>query len=113
MSQIDNETSVSPLDLVAEGEAIVIVDVRKPAARASSGLQIPGSIWRHPFDAVNWASAFEGRRVAVFCVHGHEVSRAVRGFLEDCGVEARLIEGGFEAWRSAGLSVAPVEPSDD
>jgi thiosulfate sulfurtransferase len=113
MSQIDNETSVSPLDLVADGEAIVIVDVRKPAARAGSGLQISGATWRHPFDAANWADAFRGRRVAVYCVHGHEVSRAVRGFLEDCGVKARLIEGGFEAWRDAGLPVEPVGMSDD
>ncbi|WP_422371178.1 rhodanese-like domain-containing protein [Hoeflea sp.] len=112
MSQVYNETSVSPLDLIAIGEAIVIIDVRKPAARSSSGLEVPGSVWRHPFDAVNWAGAFKGRRVVVYCVHGHEVSRAVRGLLEDSGIEARLIEGGFEAWRAAGLPVVPVELSD-
>jgi rhodanese-related sulfurtransferase len=45
-------------------------------------------------------------------VHGHEVSQAVRGFLADMGIEAMIVEGGFEAWRAADLPVAPVESAD-
>ncbi|KJS16641.1 MAG: hypothetical protein VR78_07200 [Hoeflea sp. BRH_c9] len=92
------------------GGLVSIIDVRKPAARAASGLAIPGALWRHPFDAANWADEFTGRQVAVYCVHGHEVSQAVRGFLTDLGMDAMSVEGGFEGWRQAGL---PVEPVDD
>jgi thiosulfate sulfurtransferase len=113
MSQIHNQTSLSPFDLAAlPVGATSLVDVRKPGARAASGLTIPGSVWRHPFDALNWADEFSGGRVALYCVHGHEVSQAVRGFLADMEIEAVIVEGGFEAWKAAGLPVAPVEGAD-
>lgn len=90
----------------------LIIDVRKPMARLASGAIIPGSVWRHPFDALNWAGELRSGRVAVYCVHGHEVSQAVRGFLADKDIEAVIVEGGFEAWKAAGLPVAPVESVD-
>jgi len=112
MSQNHNQTSLSPVALVNLPDAWVVIDVRKPAARLASGSAIPGSVWRHPFNAVNWADEFRGGRVVVYCVHGHEVSQAVRGFLADMGIEAMIVEGGFEAWRAADLPVAPVESAD-
>jgi thiosulfate sulfurtransferase len=51
-------------------------------------------------------------RVAMYCVHGHEVSQAVRGFLAEMDIEAVIVEGGFEAWKAAGLPVAPLESAD-
>lgn len=111
MSQFHNESSLSPVALAAlPVGAVTIIDVRKPAARAASGLAIPGAIWRHPFDAANWAYEFTGKQIVVYCVHGHEVSQAVRGFLADLGIEAVILEGGFEGWRQTGL---PVKPLDD
>lgn len=74
---------------------------------------MPGAVWLHPFEAAGWAPAYRGRSVVVFCVHGHEVSLAVRGFLEDMGVDAMILEGGFEAWREAGLPVEPVVVRDE
>jgi rhodanese-related sulfurtransferase len=109
MSQIHKVSSVSPCGLAAASSGVVIVDVRKPAARAASGLAVPGALWRHPFAAADWANDFPGVIVAVYCVHGHEVSQAVAGYLADCNVEARVIEGGFEAWKAAGLPVEPLE----
>lgn len=103
MSPNGNRNLVTATQLSSETGASVIIDVRKPMARATSGMQIPGAVWRHPFNAANWVSEFEGKAVTVYCVHGHEVSRSVCGFLRDCGVDARMLEGGFEAWRIAGL----------
>lgn len=112
MSQNHCLTSLSPVALTASPDGWVIIDVRKPVARLASGSVIAGSVWRHPFDAHNWAGEFSGRRVALYCVHGHEVSQAVRGFLADMDIEAVIVEGGFEAWKAAGLPVAPVESAD-
>ena len=112
MSNIPTETSVSPAGLAKDPGDFVILDVRKPMARAASGLAIAGALWRHPFDAANWAGEFKGRRVIVYCVHGHEVSRAVRGFLVDSEIDAAILEGGFEAWRLAGLPVETVVDAD-
>ena len=80
---------------------IALIDVRKTHARQKSGLTMPGSVWRRPFLAENWWPEFAGQNVVVFCVHGHEVSKAVAGFLNDQGIDARFLEGGFEAYREA------------
>lgn len=112
MSQNHNEKSVSATVLDSLRGEITVLDVRKPAARSASGLAIPGALWRHPFDAANWADEFKGMKVAVYCVHGHEVSQAVRGYLADTGIDAMLLEGGFEAWKQSGLPVGPVADAD-
>jgi Fe-Mn family superoxide dismutase len=88
---------------------VLLIDVRKAPARGASGLTIPLSRYCHPFDAMNWVESLDGRSVIVFCVHGHEVSKAVCGYLRDEGVDARFLAGGFEAWRKAGLPVESVE----
>ena len=79
----------------------VIIDVRKTPARQKSGFTMPGSVWRRPFLAENWWQQFAGQNVVVFCVHGHEVSKAVAGFLNDQGIEARFLQGGFESDRKS------------
>jgi rhodanese-related sulfurtransferase len=101
--------SISPRELAALKSDIAIIDVRKPPARGASGLAIPGSRFRHPFDAVNWADAEKRHRLVIYCVHGHEVSRAVCGFLRDREIDCRFLLGGFEAWREAGLPVEPID----
>ena len=103
---------VLPADLGGDCER-QFLDVRKPQARLKSGLTIPGAVWRHPFDALNWADEFAGGQVAIFCVHGHEVSKAVGGYLADLGIDVALIEGGFESWREAGLPVTALESGDE
>ena len=112
MSQNHYLTSLSPVALADSQDGWVIIDVRKPIGRLASGSAIAGSVWRHPFDVLNWAGEFSGGRVALYCVHGHEVSQAVRGFLADMEIEAVIAEGGFEAWKTAGLPVAPLESAD-
>ncbi len=85
-----------------------IIDVRKAPARGRSGLTIPGAVRRTPFSAESWWQEFAGQDVVVFCVHGHEVGMAVAGFLNDQGIEARYLEGGFEAYREAGGAVEVI-----
>jgi thiosulfate sulfurtransferase len=87
---------------------ITLIDVRKAPARGRSGLTIPGAIWCAPFSADNWWQEFSGQDLAVFCVHGHEVGMAVAGFLNDQGIKARYLEGGFEAYREAGGKVEAI-----
>jgi len=103
---------VQPADLEADFDR-QFIDVRKPQARQNSGLTIPGALWRHPFDAINWAEEFAGGQVVIFCVHGHEVSKAVGGYLADLGVNVAVIEGGFESWREAGLPVVALGNGDE
>ena len=112
MSSNRHTSALTPSDLAASRDGRTIIDVRKPEARRKSGYAVPGSVWLHPFEAAGWAPAYRGRPVVVYCVHGHEVSQAVRGFLDDMGVDAMILDGGFEAWREAGLPIEPVEARD-
>ena len=103
---------ISATEAVALDGSVTLIDVRKPHARTVSGLSIPGSTWLHPFDALNWSASLGNGPIMVYCVHGHEVSQSVAGFLRDCGHDCRYLEGGFEAWREAGLPVAGIGGSN-
>ncbi len=103
------QTSITVNALFSECSAHVLIDVRKPTARAASGAGIPDAVWRHPFDAANWCHDHQGHALVVFCVHGHEVSQAVAGFLRDEGINAVFLEGGFAAWVASGRPVEVLE----
>ena len=99
-----------------EGGA-VIVDIRAESQRARDGV-VPGahfvqrnvlewradpsSDWRDP------VVSDPGRQVIVMCNEGYQ-SSLVAATLQDLGLDATDLEGGFQAWRRAGL---PVEPGD-
>lgn len=101
--------SILPDELARERADFTVIDVRKTRARGLSGKEVAGGVRRLPFDAQNWWREFEGRRVVVYCLHGLEVGQAVCGFLRDGGIDARYLEGGFEAWENAGLPTAPID----
>ncbi len=100
--------SIDPTTLSQSRAAYVIVDARKRPARAASAETVPDTIYRSPFSADLWWNEFQGIKVVVFCVHGHEVSQAVCGFLADQGIDACYLEGGFAAWKAAGLPIAAI-----
>lgn len=103
--------SITVSELVARADDVLIFDVRKPEARRQSGYGIAGSTWHHPFDAATWVQQYRHRDecCVVYCVHGHEVSQAVAGFLRDNGIDAVFLEGGFEAWGVAGGKVERLD----
>ncbi len=103
--------SVEPAEALrraAAGEAL-LVDLRKPAAAAASGVVVAGALRRDPFAfSHDDPLTAEPRPVMVFCVHGHEVSRFACALLLLHGRDATYVRGGFEALRTAG---APLEPA--
>ena len=107
------QNSISVKQLKNSEFARTIIDVRKPRARHESGLSMPGATWCHPFAAEAWAPSFKGHSVVVFCVHGHEVSKSVSGYLRDEGVDAVFLEGGFERWREEGQAVETLSETDE
>jgi rhodanese-related sulfurtransferase len=77
-----------------------IVDVRPEGETL-----LPASIQRQAEEVRTWAGELTGKKAVVFCVHGHERGAGVAAILRSAGVEAETLEGGFEAWRDAGLPV--------
>ena len=99
----------------AAAAGAVLVDIRPAAQRAAEG-EIPGALivernvleWRFdPASDARLPQASYDLRVIVFCSEGFTSSLAAAA-LQDLGVRhATDLDGGFLAWRAAGLPVRP------
>jgi rhodanese-related sulfurtransferase len=103
----------------AARKGAVLIDIRSDSQRAADGL-VPGARFISR-NVLEWRldPACEDRdpdlarrdlHLIVFCNHGYQSSLAAAN-LTRLGLRATDIEGGFEAWRAAGLPVeaAPGE----
>ena len=105
----------------AVSHGAVLVDIRPAAQRAAEG-EIPGALivernvleWRFdPASAARLPQAGYDAHVIVFCSEGFTSSLAAAA-LQDLGVRrATDLDGGFQAWRAAGLPVASGGHSSD
>ena len=99
----------------------VVVDIRSELQRERDGL-IPGAIF-HPRNVLEWrmdpASGYDDprisrdldRRIILVCDEGYQSSLAA-ATLQDLGfAHATDLDGGFQAWRAAGLPVEPLAPA--
>lgn len=113
-AQLDRLTPAQARAEMARGAALV--DVRPDGQRARDGA-VPGAhvVGRN---VLEWrldpacpyrdpALARPGARVVLLCDEGYQSSLAA-ATLRRFGLDATDVEGGFQAWRAAGL---PVEPS--
>jgi rhodanese-related sulfurtransferase len=110
---------VAPEDALAAVRAgALLVDIRSEFHRGCDGV-IPGAAW-HPRNVLEWRldpasghddaalSADLGRRIVLVCDEGYQSSLAA-ATLQDLGfARATDLVGGFQAWRAAGLPVAPL-----
>lgn len=109
---------VSPEDAAraARDEGALLLDVRSELQRERDGL-IPGALF-HPRNVVEWradpASGHDDpalshdldRHVIVVCHEGYQ-SSLVAATLQRLGfARATDLDGGFQAWRAAGLPIA-------
>ena len=100
------------------GADVLLVDLRSNDERARDGI-IPGSVhvprsvleWRCDQESGYANPVLAGRRLVLVCAHGHSSSLAAASLVELGLHDAGDLEGGFEAWRDAGLPVvAAPEP---
>ena len=100
----------------------VVVDLRSSDERARDGI-IPGSVhvprsvleWRCD-PASSWANpvvADRGLHLILVCAHGYSSSLAAESLVVLGFEHVGDLEGGFEAWRDAGLPVVPAPEPDD
>lgn len=71
--------------------------------------RLPGPAYRlRHADVGGWAPSFAGRRVVVICQKGQKLSEGAAAWLRQAGAEAAVFEGGWLAWKEAGLPAVPV-----
>ena len=93
-------------------QGALIVDIRPEANRAAEG-EIPGAVvierihleWRlDPAGSHRLPQVQPGQAVVVVCNEGYASSLAAAD-LQRLGVQATDLDGGFRAWKAAGLPV--------
>jgi len=105
--------SISPNDLNAGLNAATttrtplrIFDVRKKPAFDSEPFLIPTATWQIHDQVKDWAKTIPSNTdIVVYCVHGHEVSQNAAQHLRDKGFNARYLKGGFDEWKTCGLTL--------
>lgn len=84
----------------------LLLDVRREGVYRDAPSQLVHTQWRDPAAVSQWiASLPTDREIIVYCVHGHEVSRATTLRLRAAGLRARYLQGGIEGWQAAGGAV--------
>src|SRR5262245_11690616 len=80
----------------------LVIDVRRNARFPEAPELIRGALRRDPERVNDWKATLPAAaEVVVYCVHGHEVSQNAAKALG-----AKFLEGGIEAWKSAGAPLA-------
>ena len=86
----------------------IVLDVRRAGIFANADTVIPNAQWRDPESIDQWMHELpRDQEILVYCIYGHEVGRNSAIRLRANGLNARFLEGGLEAWQSAGHPLAP------
>ncbi len=89
-----------------------LIDVRRDIKRTAEGDEIAGGQWLDPAQWLEWKDAVPKDRPAVlYCAYGHEISQGLVAALRALEVDARSLDGGIDAWRSAGRPVQAMKGS--
>ncbi len=99
------EENISAADLLEADGNVTIIDIR----RQPDDAQIPGSL-RYDGEALADATSLPfavGAKIVLYCGSGNSCSR-VAGVLRARGFDARALDGGYQAWKEAGLPIEPI-----
>ncbi len=96
------------MKLVATPACPVIIDVRTQEDFDADPRLLPSSIRRSHTDVATWAPELAGNEVVMVCHHGAKLSHGTAAWARHAGADAVSLEGGFEAWKAAGLPLVPV-----
>jgi len=105
-------TTLSPHDLfnlIGTPGAPLVIDARTDEDFEADPRLIPASIRRPGLKAADWAPEFAGREVVVSCDRGLKISQGGAAWLRHAGAAATSLDGGFQAWKAAGLPLVPEE----
>ncbi len=84
------------------------IDVRRAGVYDTATTTLPNARWRDPVAVDTWAGELPpGKDVIVYCVYGHEVSRATALRLRAAGIPARFLQGGLDGWAASGQPLQP------
>jgi rhodanese-related sulfurtransferase len=101
-------TSQQLARLIGLPDSLLILDVRLDEDFAADPCLIPGSRLVPHLSIDDAAPDLRARRAVVICQHGRKLSEGAAAILRLHGIEAEVLDGGFAAWRAAGLPALPL-----
>lgn len=100
MSRTINPNELKPL---VEKKVVTVLDVRRQSDYVADSVTVPGAQWKNPEQLAEWSKSLsKDKEVVIYCARGGSVSNSVLDQLLGQGFKARFIEGGIEAWKTAG-----------
>jgi rhodanese-related sulfurtransferase len=102
-------TAVQLMRLIGTPQLPVILDVRTPEDLDLDRHVIPTARRIAAQQAATVAAEVGGRAVVTVCERGAKLSEGAAALLRCAGIAAEVLEGGWQAWRAAGLPAVPVE----
>lgn len=108
MSSINTISADKLFKLIGTPKAPHIIDVRTAEDYAQDTRLIPGSMKRNAEEAISGVPLYE-RAVVAVCQRGAKISHGYAAYLRNEYVQADVLEGGFVAWRDAGLPLIATE----
>jgi len=98
------EITVAQLSrLIGLPAAPILVDARTEDDFQTDPRLIPGSVRKDYCEAPRWNLPTSATPVIVLCQKGRKLSQGTAAMLRCDGIAAQSLDGGFEAWRAAGL----------
>ena len=115
---MSNPNTISPdklMKLVGTPNAPVIIDVRTVEDFDADPRLIPTARRQGQTDVSAWAPGLAGKVAVIVCHHGAKLSQGAAAWARHEGADAISLDGGFEAWKAAGLPLVPASklPSRD
>ncbi len=95
-----NAISADKLErLIGTAKCPALIDVRTEEDFAADPRLIPGAIRRSHADVSGWRHRLRDGGAIVICQGGLKLSQGVAAWLRHMGVDAEILEGGFQAWK--------------
>ncbi|UCH53118.1 MAG: sulfurtransferase [Pseudomonadota bacterium] len=99
--------SVNELKPLVDGKRATVLDVRRQNDYGADAVTLPGAAWKNPEQIAEWSKTLpKDKEIVIYCARGGSVSNSVLDNLLGQGFKARYIEGGIEAWKTAGGATA-------
>ena len=93
---------------LARAQNVRIIDIRK----SPDDQMIPGSEIMNGSDIAYAPPFSKDEKVVLYCGSGNSCSRIAEK-LRDEGLDVVALDGGYQAWKEAGLATSPRVSSDD
>ena len=91
--------------LIGTAKAPALIDVRTEEDFAADPRLIPSAVRRKHETADDWSGEFAGNPAIVVCLRGEKLAQGTAAWLRHADVAAETLEGGFEGWKAAKLSL--------